>query len=179
MTKKGFKEIAHRHPVGVLRAFCSLMLLTLLGVCGYMGASHPAKMKTVSLPIARETISGKAISGASIEEVREELEKQRMQEIELLSSVIADSDAAQEAKESALNQKTQIAARMEQEAQIHAIMEAMGVKGALAVSGAQGVPLLLPTETAQDETLRNRLIYAAASQTGMEEKDIQIILIKK
>lgn len=179
MTKKGFKEIAHRHPVGVLRAFCSLMLLMLLGVCGYMGASHPAKMKTVSLPIARETISGKAISGASIEEVREELEKQRMQEIELLSSVIAASDAAQEAKESALNQKTQIAARMEQEAQIHAIMEAMGVKGALAVSGAQGVTLLLPTETAQDETLRNRLIYAAASQTGVEEKDIQIILIKK
>ena len=93
-----------------------------------MGASHPAKMKTVSLPIARETISGKAIGGASIEEVREELEKQRMQEIELLSSVIADSDAAQEAKESALNQKTQIAVRMEREAQIHAIMEAMGVK---------------------------------------------------
>ena len=80
MTKKGFKEIAHRHPVGVLRAFCSLMLLTLLGVCGYMGASHPAKMKTVSLPIARETISGKAIGGASIEEVREELEKQRIEE---------------------------------------------------------------------------------------------------
>ena len=71
MTKKGFKEIAHRHPIDVLRAFCSLMLLTLLGVCGYMGASHPAKMKTVSLPIARETISGKAIGGASIEEVRE------------------------------------------------------------------------------------------------------------
>ena len=114
-----------------------------------------------------------------IERQREELEKQRMQEIELLSSVIADSDAAQEAKESALNQKTQIAARMEREAQIHAIMEAMGVKGALAVSGAQGITLLLPTETAQDETLRNRLIYAAASQTGVEEKDIQIILIKK
>ena len=58
-------------------------------------------------------------------------------------------------------------------------LEAMGVKGALAVSGAQGITLLLPTETAQDETLRNRLIYAAASQTGVEEKDIQIILIKK
>ena len=26
MAGKGFKEIAHRHPVGVLRAFCSLML---------------------------------------------------------------------------------------------------------------------------------------------------------
>ena len=97
----------------------------------------------------------------------------------MLDSVIADSGAAQDAKESALNQKTQIAARMEQEAQVQAVMEAMGAENALAVGGAQGMTLLLPTQTAQDETLRNRLLHAAASQTGMEEKDIQIILIKK
>ena len=53
MAKKGLKEMAYRHPVGALRVFCSLMLLTLLGVCGYIGASRPVKMKTVSLPITR------------------------------------------------------------------------------------------------------------------------------
>ena len=179
MAKKGLKEMAYRHPVGALRVFCSLMLLTLLGVCGYIGASRPVKMNTVSLPITRETISGGAIGGASITEIRGRLENQRMQESELLESVIADSGAAQDAKESALNQKTQIAARMEQEAQVQAVMEAMGAENALAVGGAQGMTLLLPTQTAQDETLRNRLLHAAASQTGMEEKDIQIILIKK
>ena len=179
MAKKGLKELAHRHPVGVLRAICSLMLLTLLGTCGYIGASRPAKMKTVSLPITRETGSGYAAGGASISEIKRKLEKQRALELELLDQVIADSDSAQEAKESALCQKVQIAARMEQEAQIQAVLEAMDVEEALAVGSVQGITLLLPTETAQDETLRNRLIHAAASQTGIEEQHIQIILIKK
>ena len=42
MTKKAEKSIRktiYRHPVGALRVFCSVMLLTLLGICGYAGSA--------------------------------------------------------------------------------------------------------------------------------------------
>ena len=50
MTKKAEKSIRktiYRHPVGALRVFCSVMLLALLGVCGYAGS---ARTKTCHRP---------------------------------------------------------------------------------------------------------------------------------
>ena len=180
MEKQGIKQMAYRHPVGVLRLFCGALLLALLGVCGYMGAARQENVQSVvSLPVTRVELEGEAVGGSSIAGVREKLEQSRREELALLDGVIADAGATSAAKEDALAQKTQRAARMEQEAQRTAILNGMGAEGALAVCGAQGVTLLIPQEFGLDETARNQLLNAVSGQSGTETAQLKIILIKK
>ena len=101
------------------------------------------------------------------------------EELALLDGVIADAGGNSAAKEAALAQKTQIAERMEREAQMTAILEGMGAEGALAVCGAQGVTLLVPQTFGMDENARNRLLNAVGGQSGSETAQLKIILIKK
>ena len=147
MTKKAEKSIRktiYRHPVGALRVFCSVMLLTLLGICGYAGSARTKNVPSaVSLPVIRTELEGDAVGGGSIAEVRARLNRQREEELALLDGVIAEAGGDSAAKEAALAQKTQIAERMEREAQMTAVLEGMGAEGALAVCGAQGVTLLV------------------------------------
>ena len=176
MTKKAEKSIRktiYRHPVGALRVFCSVMLLALLGVCGYAGSARTKNVPSaVSLPVIRTELEGDAIGGGSIAEVRAE-------ELALLDGVIADAGGDSAAKEAALAQKTQIAERMEREAQMTAVLEGMGAEGALAVCGAQGVTLLVPQTFGMDENARNRLLNAVGGSSGSETAQLKIILIKK
>ena len=172
MTKKAEKSIRktiYRHPVGALRVFCSVMLLALLGVCGYAGSARTKNVPSaVSLPVIRTELEGDAIGGGSIAEVRARLNRQREEELALLDGVIADAGGDSAAKEAALAQKTQIAERMEREAQ-----------GALAVCGSQGVTLLVPQTFGMDENARNRLLNAVGGSSGAETAQLKIILIKK
>ena len=142
MTKKAEKSIRktiYRHPVGALRVFCSVMLLALLGVCGYAGSARTKNVPSaVSLPVIRTELEGDAIGGGSIAEVRARLNRQREEELALLDGVIADAGGDSAAKEAALAQKTQIAERMEREAQMTAVLEGMGAEGALAAT-AEGM----------------------------------------
>ena len=181
MTKKAEKSIRktiYRHPVGALRVFCSVMLLALLGVCGYAGSARTKNVPSaVSLPVIRTELEGDAIGGGSIAEVRARLNRQR--EEELLDGVIADAGGDSAAKEAAMAQKTQIAERMEREAQMTAVLEGMGAEGALAVCGAQGVTLLVPQTFGMDENARNRLLNAVGGSSGAETAQLKIILIKK
>lgn len=162
MTKKAEKSIRktiYRHPVGALRVFCSVMLLALLGVCGYAGSARTKNVPSaVSLPVIRTELEGDAIGGGSIAEVRARLNRQREEE---------------------LAQKTQIADRMEREAQMTAVLEGMGAEGALAICGAQGVTLLVPQTFGMDENARNRLLNAVGGSSGSETAQLKIILIKK
>ena len=180
MTKKAEKSIRktiYRHPVGALRVFCSVMLLALLGVCGYAGSARTKNVPSaVSLPVIRTELEGDAIGGGSIAEVRARLNRQREEELALLDGVIADAGGDSAAKEAALAQKTQIAERMEREAQMTAVLEGMG---ALAVCGAQGVTLLVPQTFGMDENARNRLLNAVGGSSGAETAQLKIILIKK
>lgn len=182
MTKKAEKSIRktiYRHPVGALRVFCSVMLLALLGVCGYAGSARTKNVPSaVSLPVIRTELEGDAIGG-SIAEVRARLNRQREEELALLDGVIADAGGDSAAKEAALAQKTQIAERMEREAQMTAVLEGMGAEGALAVCGAQGVTLLVPQTFGMDENARNRLLNAVGGSSGAETAQLKIILIKK
>ena len=79
MTKKAEKSIRktiYRHPVGALRVFCSVMLLTLLGICGYAGSARTKNVPSaVSLPVIRTELEGDAIGGGSIAEVRARLNR--------------------------------------------------------------------------------------------------------
>ena len=183
MTKKAEKSIRktiYRHPVGALRVFCSVMLLALLGVCGYAGSARTKNVPSaVSLPVIRTELEGDAIGGGSIAEVRARLNRQREEELALLDGVIADAGGDSAAKEAALAQKTQIAERMEREAQMTAVLEGMGAEGALAVCGAQGVTLLVPQTFGMDENARNRLLNAVSGSSGAETAQLKIILIKK
>ena len=93
--------------------------------------------------------------------------------------MIADAGAASAAKEDALAQKVQIADRMELDTQATAILEGMGAENALVVSGTQGLTMLLPQEFGLDETTRNRLLNAVSGLSGLENRQLKIILIKK
>ncbi len=178
--KKQVKDMVYRHPMGVLRVFCGVLLLALLGVCGYMGASRRENVQSVvSLPVTRTELKDDAIGGGSMAQIREKMNRQRTEELALLDSVIADAGAASAAKEDALAQKAQIADRMELETQATAILEGMGAENALVVSGTQGLTMLLPQEFGLDETTRNRLLNAVSGLSGLENRQLKIILIKK
>lgn len=177
--KKGIKEMAYRHPIGVLRVFCGVLLLALLGVCGYMGANRQGNVQSVSLPVTRTELEGDAIGGGSMAQVREKMNRQRTEELELLDSVIADAGTTSTAKEDALAQKAQIAGRMELETQATAILEGMGAENVLVIGGTQGLTMLLPQEFGMDEATRNRLLNAVGGLSGMENRQLKIILIKK
>ena len=90
MTKKAEKSIRktiYRHPVGALRVFCGVMLLALLGVCGYAGSARTKNVPSaVSLPVIRTELEGDAIGGGSIAEVRARLNRQREEELALLNA---------------------------------------------------------------------------------------------
>ena len=177
---KSIRKTIYRHPVGALRVFCSVMLLALLGVCGYAGSARTKNVPSaVSLPVIRTELEGDAIGGGSIAEVRARLNRQREEELALLDGVIADAGDDSAAKEAALAQKTQIAERMEREAQMTAVLEGMGAEGALAVCGAQGMTLLVPQTFGMDENARNRLLNAVGGSSGAETAQLKIILIKK
>lgn len=182
MTKKAEKSIRktiYRHPVGALRVFCSVMLLALLGVCGYAGSARTKNVPSaVSLPVIRTELEGDAIGGGSIAEVRARLNRQREEELALLDGVIADAGGDSAAKEAALAQKTQIAERMEREAQMTAVLEGMGAEGALAVCGAQGVTLLVP-QTLHGRKRQKSALKRRRRVIGSETAQLKIILIKK
>ncbi len=178
MTKKAEKSIRktiYRHPVGALRVFCGVMLLALLGVCGYAGSARTKNVPSaVSLPVIRTELEGDAIGGGSIAEVRARLNRQREEELALLDGVIADAGGDSAAKEAALAQKTQIAERMEREAQMTAVLEGMGAEGALAVCGAQGVTLLVPQTFGIDENARNRRVIRGGNGATKNHSDQKI-----
>ena len=179
-VKKNIKEMAYRHPMGALRVFCSVLLLALLGVCGYMGAMRRENVQSVvSLPVTRTELEGDAIGGSSMTQIREKMMRQRTEELALLDSVIADAGTASAVREDALAQKAQIAGRMELETQATAILEGMGAEDALVISGAQGLTMLLPQKFGMDEMTRNRILNAVGGLSGMENGQLKIILIKK
>lgn len=161
------------------RGACCAMLLALLGVCGYMGASREESTQAVSVPITQKTLTQQEIAAASMEEIRGRLEEEREAEIALLDSVLADTSASVATKDSALSQKTQIAARMENEAQTVAALEMMGFRDVAAVCGAQTMTVITPAENVQEEIDRTRMIDAVVSQTGMSAESVKIILLKK
>lgn len=173
--KKQIDERTGRH----LRAALCALLLTLLAVCGYAGASRGG-VRAVSVPVVYSTLETGAASGTktSPEAIRARLSEQRRQEMELLESVI-DGDAADEAtRTSALAQRTELARRMECEASAEAVLEGMGFSGAISVCGAQVMTLILRQEQAQTQADRLRALDAVSAQTGTAAEEIKIILAK-
>lgn len=161
-------------PAGRRAALCAL-LLTLLAVCGYVGAKEPETAE-VSLPIVRSTLEETMMPDAR--DTRARLELERAREIEMLDSVIASEKAPAATVESALAQKTELVRRMEAEAQAEAVLGEMGIADVTAVCGAQMLTLIVPEGEAGGETDRAKILSAASGQTGIPAESVKIILVK-
>lgn len=179
ISTSGARTPGREQMVVLMRTACSVMLLALLAVCGYMGASRGGDTQAVSVPLIQRTLTQQEITAYSMEEIRVRLAGEREAEIALLDSVLAEPSASSTTKNSALSQKTQIASRMENEAQTVAALEMMGFADVAAVCGAQTMTIMTPAQNVQKESDRARMIAAAAGQTGMGPESIKIILIKK
>lgn len=157
------------------RAIGCALLLTLLAVCGFVGAKR--EPQTLSVALTRSTLATNT-ARSTPQEIAERLQTQREQEIALLDSVIANDRATSAARESALAQKTDIAARMEAEAQILAALSYMGYQGVSVVCGTQMATLFVPEEIAARESERTRILDMAATQLGVSAQEIKIIALK-
>ena len=161
-----------------LRALGAGLLLALLGLCGYAGAREQT-VQTSGVAVTRQTLGSVAVSQTSMEATRERLSREREQELSLLQSVLDDPAADETLRRQALEQRTQIALRMELEAQVQAALSYMGFDSVAVVCGAQAITLIAPFDVAAEQADRVRLIDAAAGQTGTSPEAVKIILAKK
>lgn len=160
-----------------IRGISCALLLILLAVCGYIG-SQSSESRAVSVDVTRRTIAWETAEESALS-AETRLETERNQEIELLRQVAQSADATDETKREALAQMTEIAQRMEYEAQTTACLTQMGFENAAAVCGAQMMTVILPYGAIGDESEKTRLIDAVCSLTGFSAGDIKIILTKK
>jgi hypothetical protein len=131
------------------------------------------------VPVSAYTVSTQELAGASVEETCDKLDEQRRQALAILQSVIDDPKAKEEQISAALDKKAQIAARMETEAAICALLDHMGFGQTVVVMGEKSLSIIAPWQTAENEQNRVRMIDAAASQSGLPAGAVKIILAKK
>lgn len=155
-----------------------LMLLCFLVVCAYMGSSE-VKVQTVSAAISRTKYDAVLANVNSVASAKGDLQKERENEIAMLYDVADRAGEDERLKKDALMQIAQLSARMEIEAEVTACLNEMGFDPVLVVTGNQGMTLICPLETMQDETERVRMIDAVQSVSGYDAGDIKIILAKK
>lgn len=159
---------------GTLR--CAV-LLALLAVCGVF-ASTGKETKMVSVPVTAVAIDREAAGAVTMEQARERLNRRRLEEIAVLDEVIAHNALDAQTQNAALMQKTQLAQRMEAEAQAEAALACMGYGQAAVVCGAQGITVFAPYAYLADESQSVRIIDCVSTQTGAEPGIIKIILAK-
>ena len=151
-----------------------VLLLALLAACASAGASRTG-VRAVSLPVQRTVIGGQ---DASAQSAAQRLAQDRAQELALLADVLSSAGVDEATRQNALAQQTQIAERMELEAQARACLVQMGFEGAEAVSGAQIMTVLLPSGSVGGETDAARIVDAVSSQTGVAPENVKLILTR-
>lgn len=161
----------------VRTAGCAV-LVALLAACSYLGARQPQRA-AVSVPVAVETISERALDAASLEETQQKLEQERESALALLQSVLDDPNAQAGTRDEALREKTALAKRMVAEAETAALLSHMGFGETAVVLGGESVTVIVPWQAAENEQSRVRIIDAAATQTGLAPECVKIILSKK
>lgn len=162
---------------GVLRAACGAALLLLLGFSGFIGAKRE-ETRFAAAPVIVKTMSANPYERESDLASREKLRLQREQEIRLLTSVAEDPDVPKETVRYALEQKMEIASRMEQEAQAEAALAYMGFEGVSVLCGAQAISVFAPYAHIRDERSRVQILDCVCTQTGASAQNVKIILAK-
>lgn len=161
----------------VRTAGCAV-LVALLAACSYLGARQPQRA-AVSVPVAVEVISARALDAASLEETQQKLQQERESALALLQSVLDDPNAQAGTRDEALREKTALAKRMVAEAETAALLSHMGFGETAVVLGGESVTVIVPWQAAENEQSRVRIIDAAATQTGLAPECVKIILSKK
>lgn len=161
-----------------LRIVGGAALLAILALCGYAGAKTQAP-RTVSVAVTRQDYPMESWTEDSAMTARERLQREREEELAMLTGVEESEAADAQTKANALAQIAQIVQRMETEAQTEACLEEMGFKNCVVFSGAQTLHILTPYENIEAEAEKNRMLDAACSLTGYDAADIKIILTKK
>ena len=153
------------------------LLLILLAVCGFAGASRGG-VQSVSVPVERQILGEEWEQRSNNMSTAERLARDRREEIEMLDGIIENADTDQATRQSALAQKTQLVGRMELEAQARACLGEMGFLEAQVVCGAQMMTVLLPSSDVAKAGDGARIVSTVADQTGTEPQNVKIILVK-
>lgn len=172
--KKGKQNTGKRSAKGRW-ALCAL-LITILAVSGFVGASPDDEPKMTAAPVVGKALE--QVQAMTFDEVQARYDAQRGNELEILDGVLADESADKDTKKKAQEQKIQIAARMDTETKIEETLAHMGFSRCAAVCADERVILIIPQNLASDQAETTRIIDAAASIGGCEAKDVKIILVK-
>lgn len=151
-------------------------LLALLVISSYAGRTQ---VEVPVVPMQVETVSGEVLELQTMAQTDERLEQKRKETIALLQSVLEDPSAGEEEKKKALEEKTKIAARMETEASLEALLAHMGFEQTAVIAGEETLSIIAPWQAAENEHNRVRMIDAAVSQSAFSADAVKIILSKK
>ena len=151
-------------------------LLALLAVSSYAGGEHST---APAVPVMVEFVSDEMLASLTMKQTSERLAMKREEALLLLQSVIDDPGADEASRSRALQEKTEIAARMETEAAICALLAHMGFEQTAVVMGESTLSIVAPWQAAENEQNRVRMIDAAAGQSGLPADAVKIILAKK
>ena len=161
--------------VRVLRFAGCAALLALLVVSSSAGRQENP---IPNVPVMLEIMPEQALAAQTVEQTRRQLTDKREQTLALLQSVLEDPQAGKLQKSRALEEKTQLALRMEKEAAVEAVLAHMGFGDTAVVAGENGLHIIAPWQTAENEQNRVRMIDAAVSQSGLSADAVKIILAK-
>ena len=153
-----------------------VVLLAVLAISSYAGGGDP---QVPLVPVMIETVPDQVLAVSTMEKTSERLKQKRQEALLLLQSVIDDPQADEASKGHALEEKTRIAARMEKEASLEALLSHMGFAQCAVITGEGVLNVVVPWQEAENEYSRVQIIDAAVSQSGFSAEAIRIILSKK
>ena len=152
------------------------VLLAVLAISSYAAGGPP---HTPAVPVMMEIVPDQALAASSMEKTNEHLTQQRQEALLFLQSVIDDPQADEASRKQAMAQKNRIAANMETEAALEALLAHMGFVQTAVIMGEGILSVVVPWQAAENEHNRVRIIDAAAGQSGFSAEEIKIILAKK
>ncbi len=151
-------------------------LLALLAASSYAGRSAQS---VPIVPVMMQIVPDEALAASTVSKTTEQLARRREDALALLESVLGDPAADEAARKQALLEKTRIAARMEKEAALCALLAHMGFDQTAVIAGEDVLSIVAPWQIAENEQSRLQMIDAAAAQSGFSADAIKIILAKK
>ena len=119
------------------------VLLAVLAASSY-AAGTP--VRTPIVPVMIETVSSEVLAASSMEKTSGQLEGKRKEALLLLQSVIDDPQADEASRKQAREEKAKIAARMETEASLCALLAHMGFEQTAVVVGEEALNIIVPVE---------------------------------
>lgn len=156
----------------------SVALLSLLAVCGFSGAEKDS-VQTVNVSVRRVPYVLEPADMHSMKSTVTRLDDEREREIELLKEIADNQNADDSVKKDAARQMSELVKRMETEAQIKVCLTKMGIVDPYPVISAQGMTLILPEGSMENEEMQIRVLDAVSGLSGYDAADIKIILAKK